>query len=146
MFHRLLMRHGVVPAALLTILAGVLGCGEQTSTPVGPTATTSSVSSTGSAGSGSPGDSSGSGSSGSPGASAATGMVSVKLTDSPFGDAQAVLVTFSEVSLHRSGGDWEILPFAGGSTGRTCDLKRLQDPRTCLGSAPFRLGTTPRFV
>jgi hypothetical protein len=29
------------------------------------------------------------------------------LKDSPFGDARALLVTFSEVSAHRSGGDFD---------------------------------------
>ena len=51
--------------------------------------------------------------------------LNVMITDSPFSDAKALLVTFSEVSVHASGGGWVTVPFAGGATTRTCDLKRL---------------------
>ena len=53
------------------------------------------------------------------------GSFNVRITDSPYGSAKAVLVTFSEVATHRNG-DWTRLPFPGGST-RTCDLKKLQN-------------------
>ncbi len=51
--------------------------------------------------------------------------LTVAITDSPFSDATALLVTFSEVSAHTSGGGWVTVPFSGGATTRTCDLKRL---------------------
>jgi hypothetical protein len=55
------------------------------------------------------------------------GSLRLMMTDSPFSDAKAVLVTFSEVSVHRSEGDsWTRLPFADGAGLRTCDLKKLE--------------------
>lgn len=56
-----------------------------------------------------------------------SGNFSVMLTDTPFGDAKAVLVTFSDVSVHASGGGWTTVPFSGGGSTRTCDLKQLQN-------------------
>ena len=53
------------------------------------------------------------------------GTFNLRITDSPYGSAKAVLVTFSEVATHRDG-NWTRLPFPGGST-RTCDLKKLQN-------------------
>jgi hypothetical protein len=53
------------------------------------------------------------------------GSFNVRITDSPYGSAKAVLVTFSDVSVHRDG-NWTKLPFLSGST-RTCDLKKLQN-------------------
>ena len=64
-----------------------------------------------------------------------TNSFSVAITDSPFTDAKALIVTFSEVSVHMSGGGWVTLPFAGGATTRTCDIKRL------IGGAQDVLGT-----
>jgi hypothetical protein len=53
--------------------------------------------------------------------------LNVRLTDSPYGSAKAVLVTFSEVAAHRDG-DWTRVPFADSSAStRTCDLKKLQN-------------------
>jgi hypothetical protein len=60
-----------------------------------------------------------------PGAPSSSSTLAVMITDSPFTDAQALVVTFSEVSAHTSGGGWETVPFTGGATTRTCDLKRL---------------------
>ncbi len=65
--------------------------------------------------------------------------LNVMLKDSPFSDAKALLVTFSEVSAHRSGGDFMPLPFTGGST-RTCDLKKLTTAQDILGSGPLPVG------
>jgi hypothetical protein len=63
--------------------------------------------------------------SGSPGSS---GTLNVRITDSPYGSAQAVLVTFSEVTAHRSDGDGTRVPFADpNATTWTCDLKKLQN-------------------
>ena len=61
------------------------------------------------------------------------GNLSIRITDGPFADAKAVLVAFSEVQVHRSGGGWEVVPFVGGSTSRTCDLKKLQGAQDVLG-------------
>jgi hypothetical protein len=59
-------------------------------------------------------------------APAGSGTLAVRITDSPFSEASAVLVTFSEVSAHTSDGGWVTLPFANGATARTCDLKNLE--------------------
>ena len=70
----------------------------------------------------------------------AKGVLAVKVTDSPFGDATALLVTFSEVSAHASGGDWATLPFADGGGTRTCDIKRLVGAQDVLGTGPLAAG------
>jgi hypothetical protein len=64
----------------------------------------------------------------------------LRLTDSPFSDARAVLVTFSEVTAHRADSDWTRVPFAGGATSRTCDLKKLQNSEDVLGTGPLPPG------
>ena len=80
------------------------------------------------------GDSSPSGPSGSSGnTGGGAGTLNLRITDSPYGSAKAVLVTFSEVAAHKDG-NWTTLPFPGGSS-RTCDLKKLQN------SAQDLLGT-----
>jgi len=61
------------------------------------------------------------------GPSGSMGTMNVRLTDSPYGSARAVFVTFSEVSAQRTDGGWTKLPFADGSATRTCDLKKLQN-------------------
>ena len=56
-----------------------------------------------------------------------TGTLNLRITDSPYSDAKALLVTFSEVSAHKSETEGRTnLTFAGGATSRTCDLKKLQ--------------------
>jgi hypothetical protein len=62
------------------------------------------------------------------------------LQDSPFSDAKAVLVTFSEVSVHMSGGPFVTLPFASGGSSRTCDLKKLVGAQDVLGTGPLAPG------
>jgi len=74
------------------------------------------------------------------GPSSGTGTLSVRLTDSPFTDAKAVLVTFSDVSVHREDAEWTKVPFAAGATTRTCDLKKLQGPIDILGTGPVPAG------
>jgi len=96
--------------ALLVLATGAFGCADSVENLSDPTA----------GGSGS-------------GTSSGTGQLTVGITDSPFSDALAVLITFSEVSVHRSGGDWESVSFAGTATSRTCDLKKLQGPTDILG-------------
>lgn len=68
------------------------------------------------------------------------GTLRVMLTDSPFTDAKAVLVTFSEVTAHKSTDEeFTKIPFAGG-TSRTCDLKKLQSAQDVLGTGPLSPG------
>ena len=74
------------------------------------------------------------------GPSSSAGTLTIRLTDSPFSDAQAVLVTFSEVSVHVSGGDFITLPFAPVASSRTCDLKKLQGVSDVLGTGPLPPG------
>jgi len=62
------------------------------------------------------------------------------LQDSPFSDAKSVLVTFSEVSVHLSGGDFVTLPFVSGGSSRTCDLKKLVGAQDVLGTGPLSPG------
>lgn len=57
----------------------------------------------------------------------AGGALNVRITDSPFGAAKAVLITFREVSVQK-GGDWTKLPFPDSSASTwTCDLKKLEN-------------------
>ena len=65
------------------------------------------------------------------------------LKDSPFTDAKSLLVTFSEVDAHMSGtsdSSWAKVPFTGGATARTCDLKKLQTAQDVLGTGPLTTG------
>lgn len=69
-----------------------------------------------------------------------TGALSIHLTDGPFSDARALLVTFSDVSVHSADpGDWKTLPFASGSS-RTCDLKKLSGATDVLGVGSLTAG------
>jgi hypothetical protein len=69
-----------------------------------------------------------------------TGTVNLMLKDTPFSDAKALLVTFSTVSAHVSGGDFTTLPFSGGASSRTCDLKKLTSAQDVLGTGPLATG------
>ena len=63
-----------------------------------------------------------------------SGTLRMTIKDGPFSDAKALLVTFSEVAVHKSDtpdGTWTRLPIAG-----TCDLKRLE-----TAVEPFGAGT-----
>ncbi len=73
-----------------------------------------------------------------PGATTGTTSFTVMLKDSPYSDAKALLVTFSEVTVHASGDSWVTIPFAGGASSRTCDLKKLETAQDVLG-----VGTLP---
>ncbi len=67
-----------------------------------------------------------------------TGTLTVRLTDSPFSDAKALLVTFSDVSVYRADTNaWVTLPFAGGASSLTCDLKKLSSASDVLGAGPL---------
>jgi hypothetical protein len=69
-----------------------------------------------------------------------TSTLTVMLKDSPFNDAKALLVTFSAVSAHLSGGDFTPLSFVGGASSRTCDLKKLATAQDVLGTGPLSTG------
>jgi hypothetical protein len=74
------------------------------------------------------------------GTSTVMGSLSIRLTDSPFSDAKALLVTFSDVSVHQADpGEWKTIPFASGSS-RTCDLKKLQGATDVLGIGSLATG------
>ncbi len=66
--------------------------------------------------------------------------LNIVITDSPFTDAQAVLVSFSSVSAHTTGADFMPLGFAGGAASRTCDLKRLVGAEDVLGTGALPAG------
>lgn len=73
--------------------------------------------------------------------SAAGGILNLMIKDTPFADAKAVLVSFSEVTVHRSGeGGFVKLPFAGAGASRTCDLKKLTNAQDILGTGPLAPG------
>lgn len=70
-----------------------------------------------------------------------TSRLTVMLKDTPFSDARSLLVTFSEVSVHRADGEeWVTVPFSGGATSRTCDLKKLTSAQDVLGTGPLTTG------
>ena len=68
------------------------------------------------------------------------GNFNLRLRDTPFTDAKAVLVTFSSVRAHRSDSDWSVVPFINAATTRTCDLKKLETSEDVLGSAALPTG------
>lgn len=79
--------------------------------------------------------------SGSPTDPSRTGNLRLMLTDAPFDEATALHVTFNEVKAHRDDGQaWLTVPFAGGSTTRTCNLKKLEGPFDLLGVASLDAG------
>jgi hypothetical protein len=119
-----------LPAAACAVLlvVGAFAC-SSSGTPAAPTDTAGAGSGSTSGG---PGGSSGSGGS--------TGTLAIHITDSPFSDAKALLVTFSEVTVHSANpGDWKTLPFASGSS-RTCDLKKLNGATDVLGIGSLPAG------
>lgn len=88
---------------------------------------------------GSGGNTTSSGGSGGPGTGGGGGALTVSLTDSPFSEAKAVLVTFSEVQVHHSTSGWNTVPFTTGNT-RTCDLKKLVGTQDVLGVGSLPAG------
>src|SRR3954469_4820730 len=87
-----------ITLATTLVVGGVLACGG-TTTPTGPASTGGAT--TGGHSGGSNGGGSNGGGSGGGATSPVTGSLSIRITDSPFGDAKALLVTFSEVNVHR---------------------------------------------
>jgi hypothetical protein len=74
------------------------------------------------------------------GGNSGLGTLQVLMKDSPFSDAEAVLVTFTEVSAHSTGAAWLRLPFAEAAEARTCDLKRLEEVTDLLGVGQLEAG------
>ena len=111
--HRLLASLGVLAAISA---AACSGGAAGSANPASPGASLPAAGSSGTGG-GTPGGAT---------SQAGTGSLAVRLTDTPFSDAKAVLVTFSDVSVHRTGGGWETLHFEG-SGSLTCDLKQLEN-------------------
>jgi len=73
------------------------------------------------------------------GPSGTSGNFNLRITDDPYGSAQAILITFSEVTVHKSNGDSTKVSF-GGST-ITCDIKKLENNATdLLGTANLKAG------
>jgi hypothetical protein len=67
-----------------------------------------------------------------------SGTLRMTIKDSPFRDAKALLVTFSEVDVHKSDtpdGAW--IKILGT---KTCDLKRLETAQAALGSETLTSG------
>lgn len=77
---------------------------------------------------------------GSPSAPTQGARLSLLIRDSPFHDAKAVVVTFSEVTAHTAGGGWAVLPFADAQSSRSCDLKKLQGAQDVLGVGELAAG------
>lgn len=73
--------------------------------------------------------------------SSAARTLNLMIKDSPFSDAKALLVIFSEVNVHRTEDDaWKNLPFADGGSRRTCDLKKLENSEDILGVGRLEAG------
>ena len=138
---------------ILLVAAVAVACG--TSTAKSPTAATTTNTSPGSATGPDSGPTPGTGSTGSSGTgstgSSGIGTLIVTIKDSPFSEASALLVKFSEVSVHLGtgtsdgDGEWMKLPFAAPSAGpavttRTCDLKRLEKATDVLGVGTLTAG------
>lgn len=69
------------------------------------------------------------------------GRFNVMIRDTPFSDAKAVLVTFSEVTAHRdTDAGFTNVPFAGGAIARVCDLKKLETAQDILGGGTLPAG------
>jgi hypothetical protein len=68
------------------------------------------------------------------------GNFTLRMRDTPFTEAKAVLVTFSSVRAHRSESDWTVVPFINAATTRTCDLKQLETSEDVLGTASLPTG------
>ena len=130
MSHRVLARSTFQYAVCIGLTALAIACGGDS--PVSPD--------TSSSGSGSSSSSTSNGAAGTTTPSPGNGRLTIRLTDSPFSDAKSLLVTFSEVSVHKADpGEWKTLPFASG-TSRTCDLKKLNGATDLLGVGTLEAG------
>jgi hypothetical protein len=79
---------------------------------------------------------------GSPSGPSQSGNLRVMITDSPYSDASAVHVTFTELQIHPADGDWMPVDFAGApaTASRTCNLKKLEGPIDILGADSLTAG------
>jgi hypothetical protein len=79
---------------------------------------------------------------GSPAGPSRSGDLRVMITDSPYGDASAVHVTFKELQIHPAEGDWMPVDFASATAAvsRTCNLKKLEGPFDVLGADALTAG------
>src|SRR5678816_2023526 len=71
------------------------------------------------------------------------GSLNVMLKDSPYSEAKSLVVTFSDVSVHRDDqaeDTWTKLPFASNATARTCDVKKLVTSQDILGVGALPAG------
>jgi len=109
-----------LPAVCVVLLVACGGGSEPPKSPAAPTATPASPAAPAA-----------------PVAPAGSGTLAVRITDSPFSEAKALLITFSAVTAHTTDDNWVTLPFTGTGTTRTCDLKRL------VGGVYDVLGTAP---
>ncbi len=121
------MRNLATPRSLMWMLfavglAAAIACG---TTVKSPTAATTAGNST---------------TSGAPSGPTGTGTLSVTIKDKPLDGVVALLVRFTDVSVHASGGAWEKLSFAGGATERTCDLMQLKTAVDILGVGELDAG------
>jgi hypothetical protein len=73
-----------------------------------------------------------------PSTSAST--VNVVIKDSPFTDAQAVLVTFAPVDAEVSAADFVPLPLVAATATRTCDLKQIGKTPDVLATGALTAG------
>ena len=82
------------------------------------------------------------------GPSGGSGTLNMRITDSPFSDAKAVIVKIKELSVHRDDGPWEPVAFPNAALTWMCDLKKLEGPIDVLGGGPVTAGhyTQIRFV
>jgi uncharacterized protein DUF4382 len=67
-----------------------------------------------------------------------SGTLRMMIKDSPFRDAKALLVTFSEVDVHKS--DTPDDAWIKVAITKTCDLKRLETSPDALGAGTFTSG------
>ena len=137
-------KYRLVLAVLVTSLVGLVACGESPDSPSSPSPSSGPAGAAGSGGTESPA----SGGSDSPGApesdaggdsdgSPGRGILSVRLTDSPYEAAGAVLVTIPEISVHRSGAGWVTV----SDDEFVCDLKQLQNGTdTSVGEVELTAG------
>lgn len=73
---------------------------------------------------------------GGPSGPSGSARLNLRITDSPYTDAKAVLVTLSGVRIHSDVDGWVDVALAGGASSITCDLKKLEGPEALLGASP----------
>ena len=74
------------------------------------------------------------------GPSGGSGTLNVRITDSPFSDAKAVVVKIKELSVHRDDAPWETVAFPAAAPTWACDLKKLEGPIDVLGGSVVPAG------